>query len=140
MTPEERERMNELCVQIQEERNYDQFSAQLRELSELIARKEQRRFNTHPRIVWQRTRPWTTVSAVVNKIIKTGVARQPEKAEISITAADYLFREIRIANALTSPEGGTVALKQGARLDLTFEAEASETVKASPPDPTTGAT
>ena len=32
MTPEERERMNELCVQIQEEKNYDQFAVQLREL------------------------------------------------------------------------------------------------------------
>lgn len=133
MTPEERERMNELCVQIQEEKNYDKFVAQLRELSDLIARKEQRRFNSRPRIVWQRTRPWMTVSAVVNKIIHTGLARQPEKVEISIIPADYLFREIRIPNALTSPEGAAVALKQGARLDVTFEAEASETLNASRP-------
>ena len=133
MTPEERERMNELCVQIQEEKNYDKFVTQLRELSDLIARKEQRRFNSQPRIVWQRTRPWMTVSAVVNKIIHTGLARQPEKVEISIIPADYLFREIRIPNALTSPEGATVALKQGARLDVTFEAEASETLNASRP-------
>jgi hypothetical protein len=133
MTPEERERMNELCAKIQEEKNYDQFAAQLRELSDLIARKEQRRFNTHPRIVWQRNRPWTTVPAVVNKIIKTGVAREPEKAEISITPADYLFREIRIANSLISPEGQPLALKQGARLDVTFEADWADTHKGSSP-------
>lgn len=131
MTPEERERMNELCKEIQEEKDYDRFAAQLRELSDLIARKEERRFNTRPKIVLQRNRPWMTVPAVVSKIVKTGIAREPEKAEISITPADYLFREIRIANSLTSPEGDKVALKHGARLDVTFEANAADTVKKS---------
>ena len=132
MTPEERVRMNELCVKIQEEKDHDRFAAQLRELSDLIARKEERRFTTHPRIVWQRNRPWTTVPAVVNKIITPGLAREPEKVEISISPADYLFREVRIANSLTSPEGEDVALKHGARLDVTFEAAQADTVKKSP--------
>jgi hypothetical protein len=126
MTPEERERMNELCVNIQEEKDYEKFAAQLRELSDLIARKEQRRFNLYPRLVWHRDRPWKTVPAVVNKIIQTGIAREPEKAEISITPADYLFREIRIENALTSPQGERVALKAGAQLDVTFEANSTD--------------
>jgi hypothetical protein len=129
MTPEERERMNELCVQIQEEKQYERFAAQLRELSDLLARKQQRRFNHHPQLVWQRNRPWTTVPGVVNKVIKTGIAREPEKAEISITPADYLFREIRIQNSLISPEGDTVALKQGARVDITLEADPGETTR-----------
>ena len=127
MTPEERERMNELCVQIQEEKNYDQFALQLRELSDLLARKQQRRFTDQPQLIWHRDRPWKTVPAVVNKIIKTGVARNPEKAEISISPADYLFREIRIENSLTSPTGHAVALKPGARVDVTFEADPSDT-------------
>ncbi|HZQ95271.1 MAG TPA: hypothetical protein VFA67_09715 [Candidatus Sulfotelmatobacter sp.] len=131
MTPEERERMNELCVEIQQESDYEKFAAQLLELSDLIARKEQRRFNNHPRLVWHRNRPWKTVPGVVNKIIKTGVARQPEKAEISITPADYLFREVRIENVFASPEGDTVSLKQGARVDVTFEADAGETIRKS---------
>jgi hypothetical protein len=128
MTPEERERMNELCVQIQEEKNYDQFAVQLRELSDLLARKHQRRFTNQPQLLWHRSRPWTTVSAVVNKVIKTGIARQPEKAEISITPADYLFREIRVENSLTSPTGDAVALKPGAHVDVTFEADAKDTI------------
>ena len=128
MTPEERERMNELCVQIQEEKNYDQFAVQLRELSDLLARKHQRRFTNQPQLLWHRNRPWTTVPAVVNKVIKTGIARQPEKAEISITPADYLFREIRIENSLTSPTGDAVALKPGAKVDVTFEADAKDTI------------
>ena len=128
MTPEERERMNELCVQIQEEKDYDQFAIQLRELADLLVRKQQRRFTNHPQLIWHRNRPWKTVSAVVNKVIKTGMARQPEKAEISITPADYLFREVRIENSLTSPTGDAVALKPGAQVDVTFEADANDTI------------
>ena len=132
MTPEERERMNALCAEIQQEKDYDQFARQLRELSELISRKEERRFQDHPKLVWQRTRPWKTVPAVVHKILKTGVALQPEKAEISITPADYLFREVRIENTLTDPSGEQVALKQGAHVDVTFEADPAETIKPTP--------
>jgi hypothetical protein len=42
----------------------------LHEMSELIARKEQRRFEHHPKLVWQRNGPWKTVPAVVTKIVK----------------------------------------------------------------------
>jgi hypothetical protein len=133
MTPEERVRMNELCAKIQEEKNYEEFASELLELSELIARKHERRFQNHPSLVWHRHRPWKTVPAVVNKIIQTGVARAPENAEISVLPADYLFREIRIENSLTTAEGATVALKQGARLDLTLEANVQDTVLKSPP-------
>jgi hypothetical protein len=133
MTPEERERMNELCAGIQEEKNYDKFAALLREMGELIGRKEQRRFQDYPKLIWQRTRPWTTVSAVVNKILKSSLTRDPDKAEISILPADYLFREVRITNSLTTPEGEPVALKHGARVDVTFEAEPADTVKQSTP-------
>ena len=127
MIREERARMNELCTEIQEEKNYEKFAALILEMSELIGRKEQRRFQDRPRLIWNRNRPWKTVPAVVNKIVKTGVAKQPEKAEISITHADYLFREVRIENALTSPDGGSVALKQGAHVDVTFEADVADT-------------
>jgi hypothetical protein len=54
MTPEEQVRMNELCVAIQEEKNYERFAAMLHEMSELIARKKQRRFPDQPKIVWVR--------------------------------------------------------------------------------------
>jgi hypothetical protein len=70
MTSEERERMNRLSVGIQEETDYNKFAAMLHEMSELIARKEQRRFEHHPKLVWQRNGPWKTVPAVVTKIVK----------------------------------------------------------------------
>ncbi len=52
MTSEERERMNSLSVGIQEETDYHKFAAMLNEMSELIARKEQRRFEHHPKLVF----------------------------------------------------------------------------------------
>ena len=129
MTPDERVRMNELCAAIQEEKDYESFAGMLREMSELISRKQQRRFKDRPPVVWNRNRPGKTVPAVVNKIVPTGVARLPEKVEISISPADPLFREVRIENALIHPDGNIVALRQGAKVDVTFEADASETVK-----------
>ncbi len=125
MTSEERERMNSLSVGIQEETDYNKFAALLREMNELIARKEQRRFEHHPKLVWQRNAPWKTVPAVVTKIV--AFAGQPAKVEISITQADDLFREIRIENNFTDVDGGPVALTNGARLDVTFEAERKKT-------------
>ena len=126
MTSEERVRMNSLCVGIQEETDYNKFAVLLHEMSELIARKEQRRFEHHPKLVWQRNTPWKTVRAVVTKIVKPAFEGQPAKVEISISQADDLFREIRIENNFTGIDGGPVALTNGARLDVTFEAETKE--------------
>lgn len=123
MTSEERERMNSLSVGIQEETDYNKFAAMLHEMSELIARKEQRRFEHRPKLVWHRNAPWKTVPAVVTKIIKPAFEGQPAKVEISISQADDLFREIRIENNFTDADGGAVALTNGALLDVTFEAE-----------------
>jgi len=127
MTSEERERMNSLCVGIQEETDYNKFAALLHEMSELIARKEQRRFEHHQKLVWQRNTPWKTVPAVVTKIVKPAFDDQPAKVEISISQADALFREIRIENSFIGVDGGSVPLAHGARLDVTFEAETKKT-------------
>ena len=127
MTSEERERMNRLCLGIQEETDYNKFAVLLHEMSELIAVKEQRRFEHHPKLVWQRNTPWKTVPAVVTKIVKPAFEGQPAKVEISISQADDLFREIRIENDFTDVDGGRVALTNGARMDVTFEAETKKT-------------
>jgi hypothetical protein len=127
MTSEERERMNRLCVGIQEETDYNKVAVLLHEMSELIAVKEQRRFEHHPKLVWQKHKPWKTVPAVVTKIVKPAFEGQPAKVEISIGEADDLFREIRIENNFTGDDGGPVALTNGARLDVTFKAETKKT-------------
>jgi hypothetical protein len=45
--------------------------------------------------------------------------------------AEELFREIRIENRFTDADGQPVALKDGARLNVTFEADAKDTIRAS---------
>jgi predicted DNA-binding antitoxin AbrB/MazE fold protein len=69
------------------------------------------------------------VPAVVRKLLRPVDPDQPEKVEISIAAADHLYREIRLENTLTDLDGQQVALKDGARLDITLEAAAADTVK-----------
>jgi hypothetical protein len=63
--------------------------------------------------------------AVVQKVTKPLYPDQVEKVEILIPAADDLFREIRIENTFTDVSGQRVALRNGARLDVTLDAEAS---------------
>lgn len=123
MTPEERESMNSLCIAIQEETDYHRFATLLRQLSELIARKEQRRFRKQPTLIWQRNRPWKTLAAVVKRVVKSVVPDEPDKVEISITGAEDLFREIRIENRFTSVDGRLIELSKGVHVDVTFEAE-----------------
>jgi len=73
------------------------------------------------------TRSGVTMDAKVQKIIKSPDPRIPDKAEIGIERADELYREIRIENTLTDEQGNQVELKQGAHVDVTVEADSSET-------------
>jgi hypothetical protein len=73
-------------------------------------------------------RPAVTMDGKVQKIIKSPDPRIPDKAEISIEGADELYREIRIENSLTDDWCNQVQLKQGAHVDVTIEAESSETI------------
>ena len=130
MTTAERERMNSLCLRIQEEKDHQSFEALLRELDEVIAHK-QRRFPQGDGIVpWQgRTRPWKMLSGSVQKTVKSVYRNGAETVEIIIPKAEDLFRELRIENAFTDVDGQPVALKERAHVDITFEAEARDTVK-----------
>jgi hypothetical protein len=125
LTPEERERLNSLCSQIQEEKDYSRFEGLLRELNAVIGWK-QRRFKEFRSYGYGSTksRPWKTLTGIVTKTLTSTYTSQPERLEVSIPEADDLFREIRIENSFTSPEGEEVGLHAGTRLDITLEAEA----------------
>jgi hypothetical protein len=128
MTPEERERMNALCIRIQEEKNHRRFEALLRDLNELIRQKELR-FPEHDSAPRRKTgRAWKTLPGSVQKIVKSVYANQAETVEIAIEGAEDLFREIRIENTFND-DGESVALKQGAHVDVTFEADPKDTGK-----------
>lgn len=127
MTPEERLRMNELCARIQEETDYTKFLIWLREMAELIERKEHRRFQDQPKFVWNRNKPWKSVPAMAGKVLPP-LNSPTGRVEISIPAAEDLFREIRLENSFQGVDGKAVALSSGAQLTITFEAEISGTV------------
>lgn len=119
--------MNSLVIGIQQESDFDRFAAQAREIYDLIERKA-RRFGRPGAGKQPSNRPSRTVPAVVKQILKPVYRDQAEKVEISITEADDLFREVRIVNMLKGADGKPVGLKQGARVDITFEAEINDTV------------
>ena len=71
-----------------------------------------------------------TLPGTVEKIIPPIIPSLPEKAQIAVTGAEDLFREIRIENTLTDENGKKVRLKQGAEVEVTIEAEPDDTTKS----------
>jgi hypothetical protein len=69
------------------------------------------------------------LSATVQKIIKSPIPSEPEKAEIAIHDADDLYREIRIENTVVNESGEKAKLKEGAKVDVIVEADSSATTK-----------
>jgi hypothetical protein len=74
-------------------------------------------------------KPSTTLPGTVEKIIKPIDPSEPEKAQINIEEAEPLYQEIRIENTLTDEKGEEVALKKGAPVDVTIEADKKDTIK-----------
>ncbi len=74
-------------------------------------------------------KPCTTLPGTVEKIIKPIHPQDPEKAQIGIHGAEEFYREIRIENTLTNKQGEEVAIKEGANVDVTIEADRKDTTK-----------
>ena len=72
-------------------------------------------------------KPNVTLAGKVEKIIESTDPSEPEKAEISVDAADPPYQEIRIENSLTDENGDKVGLKKGADVEVTVEAEKDAT-------------
>ena len=73
-------------------------------------------------------KPSTTLPGIVEKVIKSPDPTEPEKAQIVVENAEHLYKEIRIENSLKDANGNDVALKPGAKVDLTVEAEPQDTI------------
>jgi signal transduction histidine kinase len=71
----------------------------------------------------------TTLQGTVEKIIEPPHPSVPEKAQIVVEGAEEFYREIRIDNTLKDEKGQDVALKQGAPVNVTIEADPEDTVK-----------
>jgi hypothetical protein len=68
-----------------------------------------------------------TLSGTVEKIIPPVVSDQPEKAQIAVEGAEHLYKEIRVENLLQDKSGNEVGLKEGAKVEVTIEAEPDAT-------------
>ena len=79
-------------------------------------------------------KPSVTLPGTVEKIIPAVPPIEPEKAQIAVEGADDLYKEIRIENTLQSEDGETVALKPGAEVEVTIEADKVDTVQKKPAD------
>ena len=64
-----------------------------------------------------------TLPGTVEKIIPPITPGQPEKAQIVVEGAEHLYKEIRVENALQDESGNEVTLKEGARVEVTIEAD-----------------
>jgi hypothetical protein len=73
-------------------------------------------------------KPSTTLPGTVEKIIKSPIPGEPEKAEIAVEGAEDLYREIRIENTLTDEHGNEVRLKKGAQVEVHVQADPEATV------------
>lgn len=121
MTSEEREKMDALCSQSQQEKNYEKFEELTRQLSELVARKE-RRFPERKFLVPNPNgKAWKLMPARASKVIASKY-RPDEIIEISIPEAEDLFSEIRVQNSFIDAQGNELALKTGEFLDVRLEA------------------
>ncbi len=72
-------------------------------------------------------KPSVTLPGTVEKIIPPTHPSQPEKAQIGVEGADDLYRELRVENTLQDENGKPVALKPGAKVDVTIEADLDAT-------------
>ncbi len=77
----------------------------------------------------EKDKPSTTLPGTVEKIIKPIDPHAEDTAEISIEKAEDLYREIRVENTLKKENGEEVALKEGAPVDVTIEADKKDTTK-----------
>ena len=77
----------------------------------------------------EKDKPSTTLPGTVQKIIKPIDPDAEDTAEISIEKAEDLYREIRVENTLKDTKGEQVALKEGAPVDVTIEADKKDTTK-----------
>ena len=75
------------------------------------------------------TKKQRKLHGTVQKVIKPSFPHEKEKAEIGIEEADELYREIRVENILTDPEGHKARLKPGAQVDVVVEADSNATLK-----------
>jgi len=129
MTPEERARMNELCVEVQNERDYQRFEELMREVTALMSAKENRfpESKLAPAGMGQKT-----LRATATRTLKTLHPREADIVEIRPEDAQPLYSEIRVENSFTDEWGNTLALHPPATIEVKLEAPADRFASKAP--------
>ncbi len=129
MTPEELIRMNDLCREIQNEKNFHKFEELVREVTELMSAKESRfpERNAAPAGKGQKVLHATAVRTI--KGYDSG-----EVVEIHLDDAMPLYSEIRVENSFTDERGNPLALRTPTRLDVKLHAPLHRFSPKSSPD------
>ncbi len=65
--------------------------------------------------------PATTLRGTVEKIIASCGSSEPDRVQIVVEGAEYLYQELRIENTLTDARGNLVQLKPGAKVVITIK-------------------
>jgi hypothetical protein len=81
-------------------------------------------------------KPSVTLPGTVEEIIPAIPGVKPEKAQIAVEGAEDLYKEIRVENTLKDENGEAVALKPGADVEVTIEADKAATVAKHSTEPT----
>lgn len=120
MTSKERARMNDLCAQIQSEKDFSKFQQLTREVTSLISAKQ----NRFPE---SRFAPAGTgqklVQATATRTV-SGFESGADFVEIRLAGAQPLFAEIRVENSFTDDHGNRLALQTPAPVDVKLQANA----------------
>ena len=122
--------MNELCVEIQQEKDFHRYEELTRELGSLVEKKERRFPERRFSLPSVRDKGWKFMPAAVTKVIPEvgGI----EKVEVRIPEADNLFQEIRVENSFVDRDGNVLAIQAGAQLDVRLEASTSSLLRKQP--------
>jgi uncharacterized protein YfaS (alpha-2-macroglobulin family) len=65
----------------------------------------------------------------VAKVIRSASPNQPETAQIEITEAEELYREVRVENEFMDEHGEKATLRLGAEVNVIVEADSNATMK-----------
>ena len=129
MTQEERTRMNDLCVQIQNEKNFERFDELMREVTALMSAKQSRFPESKLAPIGSGQK---VLNATAVRTIK-GLGRDgSDLVEIHLADAEPLYSEIRVENSFIDERGNALTLQPPARLDVKLQAPAARFVLIRP--------
>jgi hypothetical protein len=129
MTTEERARMNDLCIQIQNEKSYPKFEELMREVTALMSAKESR-------FPESKFAPVGTghkiLHATAMRTMKGFNSGDTEVVEIHLAGAEPLYSEIRVENSFNDDRGNVVSIQTPAPVDLKIQAPSHRFALRSP--------